>query len=57
MEKELVESLQDFLWCGVVGAASSEQILEWISKQGYVVIKKDNLIKHAGLIVAKKLGV
>ena len=64
MNKELVDKLADYLgetiedgWGEDVTTQDAKNIITFLNKQGYVIIKKDDLIKEAGLIVAEKLGV
>jgi len=62
MNKELVEVLAGWLRDSAFESIIfydeiAEAILPHIDKKGYTIIKKDDLIKEAGLIVSEKLGV
>lgn len=55
MNRELVELLRSLLsW---YPKSSTWEILKCIEQEGYVIIKKDKLIKVVGLAFAEELGV
>ena len=63
MDKELIEKLAEHMLSGMrsvprpVIIRLRQDILAFLDKEGYVILKKDALIKKVGLIRAEELGV
>jgi len=53
MDKELIEKLAEL----IAQAVPPEIIISDLEGMGYVIVKKDELIKKAGLIVSEELGI
>ncbi len=56
MNEELVEMLAEFVFDMPRRDSTdeAEQIIEYLQQEGYIIIKKDQLVKEAGLIVGDK---